>query len=354
MPKIRRYFFRRENTVFSGYRQPVLQSSIPAVLRERASLRPDGTAFTFVDYEHDWEGVAESLTWSRLYLRMLNVARELNACGSMGDRVVIAAPQGLEYVAAFLGALHAGQIAVPLSVPQGGVTDERFISVLSDASPSSILTTSSVARNIAEYVKSKPGESAPSVIEVGLLDLDSENGPAAEVESRPDIAYLQYTSGSTRTPAGVEISHENVVANFEQINADIFGHYGGTAPPDTTMVSWLPFYHDMGLYLAVVFPVLSGCPAVITSPVAFLQRPARWMQSLASNSHAFSGAPNFAFELAARKTSDDDMAGLDLGNVIGILNGSERVQPATLQRCSERFARFNCEASMASRASAMT
>ena len=81
------------------------------------------------------------------------------------------------------------------------------------------------------------------------------------------------------------------------------------------MVSWLPFYHDMGLYLGIIMPILTGYRAVLTSPVSFLQRPARWMQLLASNSHAFSAAPNFAFELAARKTSDDDMAGLDLGDV---------------------------------------
>ena len=106
-------------------------------------------------------------------------------------------------------------------------------------------------------------------------------------------------------------------------------------------MSWLPFYHDMGLYLGIFLPILSGIRAVLTSPVAFLQRPARWMQLLASNTHAFSAAPNFAFELAARKTSDEDMAGLDLGDVLIILNGSERVHPATLRRFTERFARFN-------------
>jgi polyketide synthase 12 len=320
----------------------VVESSILAVLRERATLQPGETAFTYVDYEQDWAGVAESLTWSQLYRRTQNVAQELKACGSTGDRAVILAPQGLDYVASFLGALQAGLIAVPLSVPLGGASDERVSSVLRDASPSAILTTSSVTGNSAEYIKSKPGESAPSVIEVDLLDLDldldCQEGPAVEADSRPDIAYLQYTSGSTRTPAGAVLSHENILANFEQINA---GFFGGAAPADTTVVSWLPFYHDMGLYLGIIFPVLSGHPALITSPVSFLQRPARWIQSLASNSHAFSAAPNFAFDLAARKTSDDDMAGLDLGDVLTILNGSERVQPATLQRFSERFANFN-------------
>ena len=137
------------------------------------------------------------------------------------------------------------------------------------------------------------------------------------------------------------ISHKNLLANFEQIVSDFFVQYGRVAPPDTTVVSWLPFYHDMGLIVGIIFPVLAGLHAVVTSPVAFLQRPARWMHLLASNSRALSAGPNFAFDLAARKTSDDDMAGLDLGGVRSILNGSERVQPATLQRFAERFARFN-------------
>jgi long-chain fatty acid adenylyltransferase FadD28 len=317
----------------------MVKCPIPALLRERASLQPNRTAFTFMDYEQDWAGIAESLTWSQLYRRALNLAQELRLHGSTGDRAVILAPQGLDYITAFLGALQAGLIAVPL----GGASDERVSSVLRDASPSAVLTTSAVAGNIAEYVESKSGESAPSVIEVDLLDLDSKKGPAARVDSSTDTAYLQYTSGSTRAPAGVMVSHKNIMANFEQINADFFGDHGGVAPPDTTVVSWLPFYHDMGLHLGIIFPVLTGFRTVLTSPVSFLQRPARWMQLLARNSHALSAAPNFAFQLAARKTSDDDMAGLDLGNVLSILNGSERVQPATLQRFTERFACFNLQ-----------
>ena len=107
-------------------------------------------------------------------------------------------------------------------------------------------------------------------------------------------------------------------------------------------MSWPPFYHDMGLMVGIFVPVLTGIHAVLISPMAFLQRPARWMQLLASNSHAFSpSAPNFAFELAAKKTSDEDMAGLDLGEVRGIGSGSERINPATIKRFTQRFARFN-------------
>jgi long-chain fatty acid adenylyltransferase FadD28 len=319
----------------------VVETSILALLCERASVQPDGKALTFVDYEHDWVGVEESLTWSQLYRRVLNVANALRRCGSTGDRAVILAPQGLHYVVAFLGALQAGQIAVPLSVPLGGVTDERVSSVLDDASPSVILTTSPVAGTVAEYLKSRSGLSAPPAVEVDLLDLDASTGLGASCENHLGAAYLQYTSGSTRQPAGVMMSHRNLLANFRQLTSDFFADYGKLPPPDTTIVSWLPFYHDMGLYLGLCGPILSGVPAVLTSPVAFLQRPARWMQLLASNSKAYSAGPNFAFELAARKTSDEDMAGHDLADVLVIATGSERVHPATLRRFAQRFARFN-------------
>jgi fatty acid CoA ligase FadD28 len=319
----------------------VVESSLPALLRERASLQPDDTAYTFIDYEQDWSGIAESLTWFQVYRRTLNVARELRLCASPGDRAVILAPQGLDYIVAFLGALGAGLIAVPLSVPLGGVSDERVDSVLRDASPAAVLTTSAVIGDVARHVTQELSGSAPSVIEVDRLNLDASIRSDAEEDIHQGTAYLQYTSGSTRQPAGVIISDRNLLANFEQLLSGYFPQRGGVPPQDMTFVSWLPFYHDMGLVLGVCAPPLLGLPAVLLSPVSFLQRPARWMQLLATNNHAFSAAPNFAFELAARKTSDDDMAGLDLGGVQTLLSGSERVNPATLKRFVERFARFN-------------
>jgi fatty acid CoA ligase FadD28 len=178
------------------------------------------------------------------------------------------------------------------------------------------------------------------IVEVDRLDPAPGRGfraAAIEIES---TAYLQYTSGSTRQPAGVMISHRNLMANFRQITSDYFQEYGKFAPPDTTTVSWLPYYHDLGLILGVCAPILAGVHGVSISPLAFLQRPARWMQLLAGNGRVFSSAPNFAFDLAARKTTDEDMAGLDLGDVLIIQNGAERVQPATMRRFTERFARF--------------
>lgn len=331
-----------------------MEASIPAVLRERASLQPDDTAVTFIDYEQDWAGVPESLTWSQLYRRTQSVARELAQCGSTGDRAVILAPQGLDYMVAFLGALQAGQIAVPLSVPLGGALDDRVGWVLQDATPAVILTTSSVASTVAEHLGPQLGASAASVVEVDRLDPNPRRGnTAGALQSSSDssrdsssTAYLQYTSGSTRQPAGVMMSHDNILGNFEQLMAGYFADYGNVPPPDTTILSWLPFYHDMGLLLGICAPVILGLPAVLTSPVAFLQRPARWMQLMAANSHAYSAGPNFAFELAVRKTSDDDMAGLNLSDVLIIVTGSERVHPATLRRFTQRFARFNLRESV--------
>ena len=142
------------------------------MLRQCVNLQPDGTAFTFIDYEQDWAGVAETLTWLQLYRRVLNVAHELRLCASAGDRALILAPQGVDYIVAFLGALQAGLIAVPLLVPLGGASDERVDSVLRDATPTIILTTSSVIGDVVPHVTSQPGESVPSIIEVDLLDLD--------------------------------------------------------------------------------------------------------------------------------------------------------------------------------------
>lgn len=339
--RLLKFGFRRCCGDGPGSLTQVVETSIPALLRERASLQPDDTAFTFVDYEQDWAGVAESLTWPQLYRRALNVARELGPCASPGDRAVILAPQGLDYIAAFLGALQAGLIAVPLSVPLGGVSDERVESVLCDASPAAVLTTSAVTGEVTRHLAPGPGESAPSVVEIDLLDLDAPVKPDAGENDYPTTAYLQYTSGSTRQPAGVMISHTNLQVNFEQLMLSYFPDTAGIPPEDLTIVSWLPFYHDMGLVLGVCSPILGGFSGVLTSPVSFLERPARWMQLMATNSEAFSAAPNFAFDLATRKTSDDDMAGHDLGGVRTILSGSERVHPSSLKRFAERFAHFN-------------
>ena len=309
--------------------------SILSVLRERAELTPDELAFTFTDYDRDWDGVSESLTWSQLYRRMLNMAHELSRHGFPGDRALIIAPQGLPYIVAFLGAMQAGFIAVPLSLPVPGSHDERIGAVVTDTSPTVVLTTAGVFDMAAQYVDD--GAAVIAVLAVDTLDLDADHLVSPEIPDGPDIAYLQYTSGSTRLPAGVMISHRNLTANFEQLVPDYMSEHGGAIPPDTTFVSWLPFYHDMGLMLGIAAPILSGCTGDLLSPLAFLGRPARWVRAMSRHPRAFSAAPNFAFDLTARRTTDDEMEGLDLSRVIGIINGAERIHPTTLVRFNERF-----------------
>jgi len=322
------------------------------MLFQNVNLHPEGAAFKYVDYGHDWNGVAETVTWYQLYRRMVNVALEIKRVASPGDRAVILMPQGMDYIYAFLGAMQAGVIGIPLSLPMGGATDERVDAVFLDASPTVILTTSSVIGDISQQITSQPLDVAPTIIEVDRIDLDASIPSGVEHDSRQGAVYLQYTSGSTRTPAGVEITYKNLLSNFKQLISGYFAHRGGIPPQDAFLASWLPFYHDMGLVLGVCAPIMAGFPGVLTSPIAFLQQPARWLQLMATGgqsvggARAFSAAPNFAFELAAGKISDEDLAGYDLGNILTILSGSERVQPATLKRFSDRFARFNFQESV--------
>lgn len=332
----------------------LIESSIPAVIAERAHTQPQSLAYTFIDYEADPSGgFAESLTWLQVSQRVQAVAEELSRCGSPGDRAAIVAPQGLDYILGFFGAMQAGFIAVPLSVPQSGTHDERISAALRDCSPAVVLTTSAAVADVMPYAIAEGPGAGPAVLELDALQIDPSRKPEVDGGRHHDIAYLQYTSGSTRRPAGVVVTHRNVLVNVEQVFSDYFEPTAGIPPQPTTFVSWLPFYHDMGLVEGVFAPLLAspqtagdaaGRPGVLMSPVAFLQKPARWMQLLALHGSSWSAAPNFAFDLAARRTTDGDLAGLDLGDVLGIINGSERIHPASIRRFTERFAPFNLPA----------
>jgi fatty acid CoA ligase FadD21 len=317
------------------------QSSILSMLHGHASLRPNDVAFTFTEYTVDEAGVPASLTWSQLSRRTSNVARELRLHAPIGERAVILAPQSLDYVLAFLGSMQAGLIAVPLPLPRRGSSDERVGAVLADTSPTVVLTTSAVAADVAEYVEQADLDAVPKIIEIDSMNLDVDGGTGPRPDDWPSVAYLQYSSGSTRLPTGVKISHQNLQANFDQLMRCYFADTPAKVRAGTTFVSWLPFYHDMGLMLGICMPILSGYRGELSSPLAFLERPSRWMRSLAATPHTFSGAPNFAFDLAARKTTDSDLAGLDLGAVLGIINGAERVEPTSMRRFVDRFAHFN-------------
>lgn len=322
----------------------VSEASIAAVLREWARQQPDAPAYTYIDYDVDPAGYRQSLTWSELYGRVQTLAAEISTVGAPGDRAAILAHQGLDYVVAFYAALEAGLVAVPLPVPQFGAHDERATAALQDCAPTVLLTTSAVVDDVVGCARSLPGK-APALVEVDSLDLDTTPDFNAPPAPRTKNAVLQYTSGSTRTPKGVVVTHKNILANIEQVKTDYFEADGAIPPPDTTLVSWLPVYHDMGLLLGITGALTLGLHSVLMSPMAFLQRPARWIHEMAINTRVFTAVPNFAFELAARRTTDEDMAGLDLSNVHTILSGSERVHAATIRRFIDRFSRFGFPAS---------
>src|SRR6476646_7631956 len=174
---------------------PTPQSSILSMLHGRASLRPGDAAFTFTDYAGDPAGVAESLTWSQLSRRTLNMAGELSLHASVGDRAVILAPQSLGYVVAFLGSMQAGLVAVPLPLPPRGSGHDRLSAVLGDASPTVVLTTSAVAEDVVEYIDRAPLDVVPKIVEIDSINLDAESGAAFSTDDFRHTAYLQFRPG---------------------------------------------------------------------------------------------------------------------------------------------------------------
>jgi acyl-CoA synthetase (AMP-forming)/AMP-acid ligase II len=293
-------------------------------------------AYRYLDYTRAGEGVAVELTWRQLGARLRAVGARLQQVTSPGDRVAILAPQGVDYVASFFAAIAAGNIAVPLFAPELPGHGERLDAVIADARPSVLLTTAGAAESIRAVVKDLPRGRRPRVLAVDAVP-DSVGAtfvPAAL--GTDEIAYLQYTSGSTRTPAGVQITHRAVCTNVLQMVV------AGGLDMNVRSVSWLPLYHDMGLMM-IMFPVLCGGHITLMSPLAFVRRPHRWIKALATESahgRTFAAAPNFAFELAASRGVPADGESLELSNVVGLLNGSETVTMAAIERFTDAFAPY--------------
>ncbi|MEV1025148.1 fatty acyl-AMP ligase [Streptomyces sp. NPDC050264] len=308
-------------------------------LRHWAAERPQQRAFTYVDFPAaDSPGLHRTLGWRGLDQQARAVAARLAEAAGPGDRAALLLPQGLDYAAAFLGCLYAGVIAVPLFGPQLPGHQGRLAGVLDDCEPACLLTDTATAPDVQVFTA---GHGLPA-LPVIAVDAPAGTPPVpAPVMPRPDpqdIAYLQYTSGSTRSPAGVMISHANVVANAQQA-LDAFG----ARTTASTTVGWLPLFHDMGLVLSVAAPVVGGFPSVLMDPVAFLADPLRWLRLLGSYPGTISAAPNFAYDYCtSRAAADDDADAIDelrLDRVKVLINGSEPVRPATVDRFHETFGR---------------
>lgn len=315
-------------------RGTVVADSLPAALAHWAGTQGGERAITFVDYQSEAEGVASTLTWRQLNARADTIAMWCQLRASRGDRAAVVIDQSVDWVAAFLGVLRAGLVAVPLFEPSEipGHTD-RLATILADCSPTLLLTAHRHVPAVGGFLTER-GLSVPHRIAVDVLRPRAGEEPEPVLLRPDDLAYLQYTSGSTRDPAGVMITHGNVVANA--------GHgvrAYGCEQSRTTSVSWLPLFHDMGLVVGLATPVLGGFPATLLDPLAFLVRPQRWLEQLAATpGPAVTAAPNFAYGYTASRTSDAEASQLRLDHVVSLGDGSEPVLPSTLDAFYTKFA----------------
>ncbi len=293
----------------------------------------DSIAYRYLDYTQHADGKAIDLTWTELGIRLKAIGARLQQVTSRGDRVAILAPQGIDYIVGFFAAIKAGNIAVPLFAPELPGHAERLNAVLDDAHPTVVLTTASAGAAVQQFVRSLPHSRRPRVIAIDEIP-DSVGATFAPVAlDTDDIAYLQYTSGSTRTPVGVEITHRAIGTNVLQMVISTGMDW------DIRSVSWLPLYHDMGL-LMIVCVAIFGTQVTLMSPIAFVRRPQRWIRQLAAESQhgrTFAAAPNFAFELAAERGLPDAAEDLDLTNVVSLINGSEPVSIHSIEKFNAAF-----------------
>ncbi|MCT2058975.1 long-chain-fatty-acid--AMP ligase FadD32 [Dietzia cinnamea] len=296
----------------------------------------DGLVYRYIDYSASRDGEVHELSWTRFGERLHAIAARLQQVAKPGDRVAILAPQGLDYIVSFFAAIQAGLIAVPLFDPDEPGHHDRLHAVLGDCAPAVILTSTESAAGVRKLFRELPARERPRTVAVDAIPDELGSGWSRPDLGADDIAYLQYTSGSTRVPAGVEITHRNVVTNVMQL----FDSLGLTRA--SRGVTWLPLFHDMGL-LTVILPAMGGAAITVMSPRAFVQRPGRWVSQLGAASGGdgvFAAAPNFAFEHAARRGLPREGETLDLSGVTSIINGSEPVTPASMRAFNEAFAPY--------------
>ncbi|OBI18116.1 fatty-acid--CoA ligase [Mycobacterium sp. E2327] len=306
------------------------------------ALLGDSPAYRFIDYSQDQDGRIQELSWNELWSRVCAIGARLQQVTQPGDRVAILAPQGLDYVAGFFAAVHAGNVAIPLFAPTLAGHGERLAAVLADGRPAAVLTTTAAAESVRTFIRTLPANERPRMIAVDAVPASLAETFTDPVRDTDDLAYLQYTSGSTRTPAGVEITHRAVYTNAMQMIL-----HGGLNT-DVQCVSWLPLYHDMGLMM-IVFTAYFGAHVALMDPMAFLRRPYRWIKQLgiaATRGRTMAAAPNFAFELTAQRGLPPEGEDLDLSNVVCLLNGSEPVSMSAIEQFTNAFAPYGLPASV--------
>ncbi len=275
------------------------------------------------------------LSYADLHRDAIALAAGLRAIGlAKGDSVAIMLPTGREFFAAFFGVLLVGCVPVPLYPPARPSQLEdhlkRIAGILRNSQARALVTVER-AKALTHLLRAQ-AEALQTVATVADLSLAGAAFMPPTITAS-DVAFLQYTSGSTGEPKGVVLTHANLLANLRAM------WRASRVDSADTFVSWLPLYHDMGLIGACLGSLYLGFHLVLMSPLAFLARPARWLEAIHRHRGTVSAAPNFAYELCLAKLTDAELDGLDLSCWRLAFNGAEPVSPDTLERFAARFAR---------------
>ncbi len=297
-------------------------SNLTELLSARVGGQADSTAYTFL--KDDLE--ESSISWAELDRKARAVGAWLAEHSSAGDRALLLYPPGIDFLIGFFGCLHARVVSAPLPLPGARTGLEKLALVQRDTEARFALTTAALAEE-----RMPPGVSAALAIQGTDLIADSLADGFSPPESAGELAYLQYTSGSTSAPRGVMVTHRNVLHNLANIDAD-FRH-----DENSVVVTWLPHFHDMGLIYGLLAPLYTGMPCYFMSPAAFVQRPRTWLEAITKYKGTHSGGPNFAYDLCVRRIPEEERGGLDLSSWEVAFNGAEPVHAETLERFSRAF-----------------
>jgi len=296
------------------------------LLERRAALSGGLPAVHFLA---EGEGQVDTLDYAGLDARARAIGARLRAEAGEGERVLLLHPPGLEFVASFCGCLYGGVVAIAAYPPRNARHMPRIEAILQDAQVRVIVSTREGLAKVEPWL----GERAASFRLIASDDLMRPDPSWQRPAIRPDaLALLQYSSGSTGQPQGVMITHANIMANAEMIRRQ-FGYHD-----QSTFVSWLPIYHDMGLIGNLLQPLYLGTSTVLMPPAAFLQKPVRWLAAISHHRARTTGAPNFAFDLCARVVTAEQKANLDLSCLELIYNGSEPIDARAFERFADAFA----------------
>ncbi|MCC7361298.1 MAG: fatty acyl-AMP ligase [Anaerolineales bacterium] len=297
----------------------------------RAEQSPDRLAYTLLV---DGGAQEAHLTFREADAQARVVAGYLQSRLAPGDRALLVYPTSLAFAGAFLGCLYAGVVAVPVPEPLVERFLVRIAGIAKASQARAILTTAELLPLLEKWATPYPDLKAPRWVATDALEPAWAGGWRPPKPAADTLAFLQFTSGSTGAPRGVMVTHGNLDANCAMLAE------AAALSSDTNGVGWLPLFHDMGLLTQVVLPAYLGCRCTLLSPVAFLQRPLRWIKALARHGGYYTAAPDFAYALAARKATPEACAGLDLRGWRVAANAAEPVRPATLRAFAEAFAPY--------------